>query len=572
MAINKLHRYKQIKASDVSSNSSVITSIASMPMDVTNNAFYSLITDLYTKYAHVIRENIKKVHSQAIDKMILRQRSLVATYQIENLPVSNNVYTQLPPVFHLFGMLLPYISRILQIDMYGMFEQLANISDVKPLSETETKLIKMSIMNDVKILDLNDMPLTYEQQINVLVFMNIFYHVVTNSLFQINKEYIPKMIEQNLLNHFNSIIDTKFKMSCVYDKLNDNDPYHVRVLRKTMLAFGIRPVKMQLKAVPASYKGLFGAKTTFPNPVDSTSSDYSSQDDIDEFIDSITIPHDKINSPDFLENVGTESYLSIGKFLDNHTKMVTQDNKIYWSKFKRAYGILPVYIGRRDVYKKKEYEQLLVANVECCETKYHTKRILDQNLFCPNTAGVDNNFQGTKYAPLAVMGTFVESSEITGSIDDVEFLYINPFSFDEGAPTNGSVCESIREILLKFDSHFFCAYKKPTKADFPCTDGKPPTETFDTISSVINSNSGDSLCCDSAIFKDFKDILKQVSIGLLFLSNKTCNSPILVDTRNGSSNKVSLGGKDYPVLQLDRIKCLIQSSATAIIYVTDINC
>lgn len=353
MAINKLHRYKQIKASDVSSNSSVITSIASMPMDVTNNAFYSLITDLYTKYAHVIRENIKKVHSQAIDKMILRQRSLVATYQIENLPVSNNVYTQLPPVFHLFGMLLPYISRILQIDMYGMFEQLANISDVKPLSETETKLIKMSIMNDVKILDLNDMPLTYEQQINVLVFMNIFYHVVTNSLFQINKEYIPKMIEQNLLNHFNSIIDTKFKMSCVYDKLNDNDPYHVRVLRKTMLAFGIRPVKMQLKAVPASYKGLFGAKTTFPNPVDSTSSDYSSQDDIDEFIDSITIPHDKINSPDFLENVGTESYLSIGKFLDNHTKMVTQDNKIYWSKFKRAYGILPVYIGRRDVYKRK---------------------------------------------------------------------------------------------------------------------------------------------------------------------------------------------------------------------------
>lgn len=568
MAINKLHRYKQIKASDVSSNSPVITSVATMPMDVTNNAFYSLITDLYTKYAHIIRENIKKVHSQSIDKMILRQRSLVATYQIDNLPVSNNVYTQLPPVFHLFGMLLPYISRILQIDMYGMFEQLANISEVKPLSETETKLIKMSIMNDVKILDLNDMPLTYEQQINVLVFMNIFYHVVTNSLFQINKEYIPKMIEQNLLNHFNSIIDTKFKMSCVYDKLNDNDPYHVRVLRKTMLAFGIRPVKMQLKAVPASYRGLFGGKTVLPSSTDCTSSDYSSQDDVDEFIDSITIPHDKINAADFLENDKGEQYLSIGKFLDNHTKMVTQDNKIYWSKFKRAYGILPVYIGRRDVYKKKEYEQLLVANVECCETKFHTRPILEQNIFCPNASGLENNFQGTKYFPLAVMGTFVESSELTGSIDDVEFLYINPFNMD-GLPSTHKMCDGLREILLKFDSHFFCAYKKTDPA---CKDTADPSK-FATISSVINSTSGDSLCCDSAIFKDFKEILGQASLGLLFLSNKTCNSPILIDINNTTSTtKVTLGAKDYPVIMMERIKCLIQSSATAIVYVTDINC
>lgn len=588
---------KQLRSLELSSKSSStpITSVGVMPIDVTTQSFYGLITDLYTKYNHVIRENIKKIHSTSIDKMVLRQRSIVLTFPIDSLPVANNVYVNLPPVFHIFGLLLPYVSRIVQVDMYGMFEQLANLSEVKPLTETETKLIKMSIMNDVKILDLNDMPLTYEQQINVLVFLNIFYHVVTNSLFQIGKEHIPKMIEQNLLNHFNSIIDTKFKMSCVYDKLNDNDPYHIRVIRKTLLAFGIRPVKLTLKHVPASYKGMFPGKMNSAMLPTELSSDCASNDDLDEFVDSVTIPHDKINSEEYQEeetlwySTGTkENCLSVGKFLENHAKLITSDNKLYWSKFKRAYGILPVFIGRRDVYKKKEYEQLLVANVECCETRFNTRKILSKNLFCPyfsdatNAVRQSNSFLGIDYYPLAVMGTFIESSELTGSIDDVEFLYINPFSFHvEGTVNKGSpnyndfqsrYCEGLREILMKFDEHFFCPYKKPSA--YNCS--KDANTPVNSLSSVLDSRDGGP-CCDLTIFSEFKDLLIQANVGLLFLSNKTCSSPILIDCENRADGMKNLEMNNsaknvYKILGLDNVRCIIQSSTTAILYVTDISC
>lgn len=588
---------KQLRSLELSSKSSSgpFTPTGVMPIDVTTNSFYSLISDLYTKYNHVIRENIKKIHSTSIDKMVLRQRSIVLTFPIDSLPVANNVYVNLPPVFHIFGLLLPYISRIVQVDMYGMFEQLANLSEVKPLSETETKLIKMSIMNDVKILDLNDMPLTYEQQINVLVFLNIFYHVVTNSLFQIGKEHIPKMIEQNLLNHFNSIIDTKFKMSCVYDKLNDNDPYHVRVLRKTLLAFGIRPVKLTLKHVPASYKGMFPGRMNSAQLPTELSSDCVSNDDLDEFVDSITISHDKINAEEYQEEeeqlyqtpsnsaYAKDMCLSIGKYLEHHAKLVTNDNKLYWSKFKRAYGILPVFIGRRDVYKKKEYEQLLVANVECCETRFNTRKVLSRNLFCPNILNdnsrtkTSNNILGVDYFPLAVMGTFIESSELTGSIDDVEFLYINPFSMHlEGmvaspgsTPMADRYCADLRKILQKFDEHFFCPYKKPSA--YNCSsDGN----TLNSLSSVLTDKDG-SVCCDISVFTEFKELLTQQNVGLLFLSNKTCSSPILINCDNAQSASSSITLKDgntYKVIGLNHIKCMIQSSTTAILYVTDISC
>lgn len=585
--IKQLRNIDMLNSSGVVSGGVGMTSITPMPIDVTTNSFYTFLTELYTKYAHLIRDNIKKIHSSTIDKMVLRQRSMVYTIPIDNLPVANNVYVDIPPVFHLFGLLMPYITRIVQVDMYGIFEQLSNLSEIKQLTETETKLIKMCIMNDVKILDLNDMPLTKEQQMNVLVFLNIFYHVITNSLFQISKEHIPKMIEQNLLNHFNNIIDNKFKMSCIYDKLNDNDPYNIRVLRRTMLAFGIRPVKMKLRHVPASYKGMFTSSGRMPSAPIDLSSDCTGDDDIEEFIDSITITHDKITVEEYSEEENGKKCLSISKFLENHSKLITSENKLYWSKFKRAYGVFPVYIGRRDVYKKKEYEQLLVANVECCETKFNTRRVLEKQLFCNDNNAVPMNVGGVEYYPLALMGVFVENSDVTGSIEDVEFLFINPYSMASELAKAGTVpgvyCEGLLKILKKFDDHFFCPTKK-SSADYDCN--KAGTTHLNSISTILDEaasakgtdsaplSGAFSTCCEYSIFKDFKELLTNANVGLLFLSNKSCTSPIVVDCNptGATTTNITLGNITYSVVSLEAIKCMIQSSVTTIFYVSDVDC
>ena len=222
-----------------------------------NEKFFKLLP--IAKSVIGTEDNIKKINSPSVNKNVLRNRVLIGNYTYEYLPISNNVYTDLHPVFYIFGLLLPYVSRILQVDMYGMFEQLANLSENRQLNENELKLIKMTSMNDVKILDLDDTPLTYEQQVNVLIYLNMFLHVVTNSLFKLDRESLPKMIEQTLINQFNSIIETKYKLNSIYDKLHSNDPYHVKVLRKVMLSFGIRPVKLKLKNVPSNVKGMISS-------------------------------------------------------------------------------------------------------------------------------------------------------------------------------------------------------------------------------------------------------------------------------------------------------------------------
>jgi hypothetical protein len=589
-----------------SSSALSVTVSPGSPVDITASSFYSLISDLYSKYVNIIRENIKRIHSTSIRKNTLRIRSLLGTLSIDKVPVANNVYVELPPVFRIFGLLLPFISRILQVDLYGMFEQLSNLSETKPLSDTETKLIKMSVMNDVKILDLNDMPLTYEQQINILVYLNIFYHVVYNSLVQISKEHLPKMIEQSLLNHFNSIIETRFKLSCLYDKLNDNDPYHVKVMRKTMLAFGIRPVKLSLRSVPNSYKGGF-----FPTFVGTTSDGKCiGDDDVEDFIDSITIPHDKISSSDYEVSLsGTPNtakyefasiepathHLSIKKFLDNYNRIVTLENRMYWAKFKRAYGFLPIYIGRRDVHKKKEYEQLLVANIECCETRFNTKRVDPRNLYCQvdQTYGAEssqNEFNGVDYYPYILMGVILDTTDETlGSIEDINFTLVNPFVYEKLKVPTGStddgdhnLCPGLVDILKKFDDHFFCA-SKDASDKYDCTKS--------SLSNILSSPS-DLKCCDMDLYKDFKEILTKSNVGLLFVSNKSCLSPIIVNFDQYSSATMSekneyyeenddtspydghviVAGQAVKVLHIRYLTCLIESSVTSIFYVTDIQC
>lgn len=571
-------KYSQLKQLTLNTSSPASVSVIPMPVDVTTSAFYTIITELYTKYASVIRENIKKIYTPSIDKMVLRMRSMT-TGNSSLLPVSNNVYVELPPVFRIVGLLMPYLSSILQVDMYGMFEQLSNLSDSKPLTDVETKLIKMTIMNDVKILDLNDMPLTYEQQMNVLVFLNIFYHAVSNSLFQIGREQLPKMIEQNLLTQFNSIIETKFKLPCTYHKLNEGDPYHVKVLRKLMLAFGIRPCKYELRNVPAAYKSMFNdSSASSSSPVNFTSSADCTASEIEEFVDSVTVSYSKLDSNEYLDSATKE--LDIGKFLETNTKIVQADGKLYWSKFKRAYGLLPVYIERRDVYKKKAYEQLLVSNVQCCETRFNTRKIRSANLFCPNplssataptaVQSAANLFASVAYFPLAVMGVFIENSEISGAVEDVEFLYLNPYTLNNTLNPNPTgytdkFCPGLRQILIEFDNHFFCQFKPQTTYD-GCTSGAK------SFSEALKNSSFDSGCCDSQLFKEFKDLLENNKLGLLFLSNKSCLSPIFVSFDGSTSTEVDLNGTKFKVIRHSDIECLVQASATAILYVTDVKC
>ena len=545
------------------------------------STLYKIICDMYSKYGHVIRDNIKKINSPSVNKMILRMRTLVGSYSIDSVPVSNNVYTEVQPVFYLLGLMLPFISRILQVDMYGMFEQLTQLSETKQLNDNEMKLIKMSMMNDVKIMDLNDMPLTYEEQINVLVYLNIFYHVVANSLFKLDKESIPKMIEQSLMNQFNSIMDTKYKLPCTYDKLNDNDPYNVKVIRKTLLSFGIRPVKMRLRNYPTNTKG---------TPVFQMSTSSCTSDEMEEFIDSISVPFDKIDHTDYEVNSTEPRQFDIKKFLDTYYKIVTVDNKIYWSQFDRAYGIFPVFIGRRDLRRKRDYEQLLVAQAECCETRFNTRQIHSRYLFCPNieppssTMGVSSTIEnglvvnGITYMPMALMGTFLSNADLTGSIEDVEFLFINPFneattdimksvpSFDE-AKFKEKQCETLHRLLKKFDEHFFCGQTVPKNNYNHCNPGKGPTSIEDVLSSVES-------CCDQTVFNEFREILAGYNIGLLFLSNKSCTSPIFVDMTPGTSGPVSatIANREVKLINIDAIKCLIQSSVTSIIYICDIDC
>lgn len=550
------------------------------------NTFYKIICDMYTKYGHVIKDNIKKINSPSVNKMILRMRTLTGAYSIDAMPVSNNVYVEIPPVFYVFGLMLPFITRIAQVDMYGMFEQLTQLSETKQLNDNEMKLIKMSMMNDVKIMDLDDMPLTYEEQINVLVYLNIFYHVIVNSLFKMDKESIPKMIEQNLLNQFNSIMDTKYKLSCVYDKLNDNDPYNVKVIRKTLLSFGIRPVKMRLRNYPLQSKG---------TPVlQSLASTSCTNDELEEFVDSITVPHDRIDHSDYEDTTskdptGDRSFFDVKKFLDTYYKIVTVDNKIYWAQFDRAYGIFPLFIGRRDMRKKKDYEQLLVAQAECCETRFNTRQINSKYLFCPDFAasapsvpstptGISNGLEvnGVTYLPMALMGTFLSNADFTGSIEDVEFLFINPFNEvpDEMNIPDSKLkrCESLYLLLKRFDEHFFCGQTKPKNNYKHCATTSSPDQT--SIDQVLSQV--DNTCCDQQTFKDFKEALTNFNVGLLFLSNKSCSSPIFVDMGVVSGGTVTstgmLGGKPVKLVSIDQIKCLIQSSVTTILYVTDIDC
>lgn len=545
-----------------------------VPVDTTSNEFELLIAEYYTKYINEIKRN-RKLYGPSVDKMTWRLRTLVSTMSIDQLPVSNNVYVDLPPVFRIFGLLLPYLSRITMVDMFGMYEQLANISESKPLTDNEIKLIKMSIMNDVKILDLNNMPLTYEQQLNVLVFMNIFLHVVIDSLYQINKEYIPKMIERSLLIHFDNIIETKFKLPCIYDKLNDNDPYHVKVIRKTMLAFGIRPVKLQLKNLPASYNGgLFSGPTTSISMASGTD-----DADIEEFVDSITVPYDKLGTSEYLETEDGVDYLSLTKFLEKHTKMITVDNKIYWAKFKRAYGILPIFIGRRDVYKKKEYEQLLVANVECCETRFNTRRIHRKFLYCdtvatqnaPSISGVDFGvikIGGIPYFPLVLMGVMDPNAEYRS-----EYALVHPFSIfsDESfepeyvKQCKERACMGIHELLKKLDEHFFCAYKKDT--DIECG------ENNSSFTNIVSE--ADNVCTDTKVFRDFKELMMQANFGLLYLSNKTCQSPILIDysdTGTQATSKLSIGSVQYTVVTRNRIECIIESCTHTVFCIGPVDC
>lgn len=543
------------------------------------STLYKMICDMYSKYGHVIRDNIRKLNSPSVNKMILRTRTLIGSFAIDSVPVSNNVYVELPPVFYMFGLLLPFITRILQVDLYGMFEQLSQLSETKQLNDNEMKLIKMSMMNDVKIMDLDDMPLTYEEQINVLVYLNIFYHVVASALFKIDKESIPKMVEQNLLNQFNSIMDTKYKMPCIYDKLNDNDPYNVKVIRKTLLSFGIRPVKLRLRNYPIHSKGTFPA---FPAGLNST----CSNDELEEFVDSVCVPHDKLDDIDYFSDAPDDAKFDIKKFLEKQYKIITVDNKIYWSHFDRAYGIFPLFIGRHDLRKKKDYEQLLVANVECCETRFNTRQLNDKYLFCTSygTASISSpsssnpglitsaelSVHGFTYLPFALMGTFLSNGDLTGSIEDVEFLFINPYNEFPNEQDGTSIfkkdqrCEKIFELLKKFDEHFFCG-KTMLKNKYDC-DKNGPT----SIESILE---GDMRCCDQSVFNEFKQVLEVGNVGLLFLSNKSCASPIFVDmlsTTGGSS--VKIGGKDVKILPLSSVRCLIASSVTTIMYITDISC
>lgn len=542
-------------------------------LDVKDNSFYNIICEMYTKYNLLIKDNIKKINSPSVNKNVLRNRVLIGNYTYEYLPISNNVYTDLHPVFYIFGLLLPYVSRILQVDMYGMFEQLANLSENRQLNENELKLIKMTSMNDVKILDLDDTPLTYEQQVNVLIYLNMFLHVVTNSLFKLDRESLPKMIEQTLINQFNSIIETKYKLNSIYDKLHSNDPYHVKVLRKVMLSFGIRPVKLKLKNVPSNVKGMI------------SSINISSSDDLEEFVDSISVPFERIDHQDYNKDITydgvTKKHLSISKFLELYNKVLTVDNKLYWAQFNRAYGFFPLFINRKDSQLKKDYEQLLLANSECCETKFNTTPVDPSDIFCPYTDYSDNNsnsnsfkimtINGVKYFPFAVMGVFLSNAEFTGSIEDVEFLYINPLYenkslLNQTNPNNDiKLCPTIFDLLEKFDKEFFCG-GKVSKNSYNCGDNNGKPNSFDQLLIGI-----DNKCCDQSTFEDFQKILKDnQGVGLLFTSNRSCAQPILVVTN--PTGHITIDSKDFTTVNLKQIECLITSSVTTVLYITDIDC
>lgn len=541
------------------------TGLKCVPMmdiiDIKDGSFYNTICELYNKYSNQIRDNIKKINSPSVNKSVLRVRALIGNSG--NLQVANNVYVDLHPVFYLFGMLLPYISRVLQVDMYGMFEQLSNISvdGGRQLHETEMKLMKMTMMNDVKILDLDDVPLTYEQQINVLVYMNIFLHIIANSLFKIDKESLPKMIEQSVLNQFNSIIDTKFKLPVVYDKLHDNDTYHCKVIRKVLLSFGIRPVRMKLKNVPANIRGGI-TSSSMSVPTISTGGD-----DLDEFVDSVTIPYDKLDHVDFEADdvdVAGQKVLSIKKFLEKYTKVVSLDNKLYWSQFDRAFGLLPVFINRKDTKMKKDYEQLLLAQTECCETKFNTRKVDISDLICTT---LDSNFSinGVKYSPFALQGVFIGNSESTGFVEDIEFLFINPLNeFPPDAAFAGQ-CKPVSELLKKFDEEFFCG-GKTSKNSYNCRDSTGAAVT--SIDSILQSV--DSTCCDYSMYDEFKRLITGHQLGLLYMSNKSCSHPILVSMDGHMT--IDIASTNVKIVTFEQIKCLIQSSVTSVIYITDIDC
>ncbi|MFN7836064.1 MAG: hypothetical protein ACK5NY_09815, partial [Burkholderiaceae bacterium] len=543
-------------------------------VDVKDNTFYNVICEMYTKYHLLIKDNIKKINSPVINKYVLRNRTLLGTVA-DNIPVSNNIFVELQPVFYLFGLLLPHITRIVQIDMYGMFEQISNLSDNRTLSENELKLLKMTSMNDVKILDLDDTPLTYEQQVNILIYLNMFLHVVTNSLFKIDKDELPKMVEQSVMNQFNSIIETKFKLPAIYDKLNHNDPYHVKVLRKIMLSFGIRPIKIHLKSAP-----LFAKNSHIQGT--------SSNDDLEDFVDCITIPYEKIDNPEFSIPIQYTTYdstaskpvnhLSIYKFLDKSYKPVNIDNKLYWAEFNRAYGFFPVFINRRDPHLKKDYEQLLTINTDCCELKFNTTQIDPRDLFCPYNI-VDNydtsiyderpvKIKGQQYFPFIIMGVFLNNSEKTASIEDVEFLYINSLYSSNNDFTSGNrfKCPTIKDLIEKFDKEFFCG-GKTSKNSYQCSSDGDRNFSFDTILSKLENK-----CCDQANFESFQSIIdNQPNVGLLYTSNRSCSQPIfVVDT--DPTPEFSAHFENITTVKLTQIECLISSSATTIIYLADIDC
>lgn len=504
-------------------------------LNVKDESFNDQIIDLYTKNLPAIRENIRKLLNNKMKKSSLRTRTMSGLLFADKKLACNNNYTELHPVFYIFGLILPHLTNIFQSDLCNAFMM---INDNKQMDEDSTLLLKTILLSEVKMLDADMLPLTYDNQINVLTYLNILMHVIVNALFKIGPDDLPKLIDSTIIDKFNLIMDMKLKIPALFDKLNNNDDYITKVFRKVSLLFGKRTVAMKLTGMPVGSMFCENNNLSITNDAEIPT--------IEEFTDSFIIKYEHLNNSLYHKKddsgvVNDEPKLSIKLALEKMQKLITVDNKIYSSKFKYAYSYLPVFIQRKDSTVKKDYVKVLMSRVDrCCNDSFvNNIPICEEEIFLDtDDPSKSVNINNKDYYPLLVGGCFQNDNQM----DDVDFIYINPIIEDS----------PLSNILKDNDERFFCD-KSTFKNDLKC--GDTEASSFTDFVSQLNTDdkTPNKGCCDYKGYSTFEDKIKGQF--LLYVSNKNCNTPMILEPDRH-----------------ENIKCLISKSTSFVLYLTKSEC
>jgi len=540
-------------------------------VEVRGDHFEHELYEKYSKYSEYAQENIKRLLNPNLNRDMLRARVLAGFPPVYNQVPKMAPYTsQVHPVFYTFGLLLPFLTNILESDMNEAFRKICK--DTLRMEEQDELLFKTILMSDVKLTQQHK-PLTDDENLTAISYINLLMHVITNSLYKVSAEDHAKYVDPFVTSKLNSLLSLKLLTPPIVHPINENDDYIVKTFRKLSLLFGKKPVIMKVSkqnvfSVENKLEPVFDNK--IQEHVDSfvidinnkshweTSTGRSSSSnnfcdqakDCDLFFETKerydTAKKDcdpRITKPD-----GARS-LSIKKALET-PKTYSKDGKLYTTKFDSSMYYLPVVINRKEKVRKNDYSKVLLGS--SCKSRLQ-RNINDERYdkVKINKDDLDKSFTIGKctYYPYLYLGTFKDRKGID---DDVDFIMAN-------------MNDDIVRLNRQADADLYgTKYKPPPKSTDPCapTTGstkniKEECESFGNLMEVLYNASGKTEGCCEYTSEHRQNLRKFLRGGVeekfLITSNKTCLIPLTI---KGEAQKEAL----YP---------LLQQSVTLIIYLVD---